>query len=172
MNGLDNALRSGDVWVAGSRRYADFEYYLLPRERWKDIGNNGGPPVAINPDLDEYLAQRSEELRWELKTVNRMISLGKPQNARIEDGELKCSRDKTSIPKGIKEFTQKVYEQMPRVRLTDLLVEVASWTGFTQHFTHPKTGEPAEGYGAQILRRDPGRRHQSRPLQDGRRLGR
>ncbi len=40
--------------------------------------------------------------------------------------------------------SQKVYEQMPRVRLTDLLVEVASWTGFTQHFTHLKTGEPAK----------------------------
>ncbi len=76
--------------------------------------------------------------------MNRMISRVKLQNARIEDGELKFSRDKTSIPKGMKEFTQKVYEQMPRVRLTDLLVEVASWTGFTQHFTHLKTGEPAK----------------------------
>jgi len=76
--------------------------------------------------------------------VNRMISRGKLQNAQIEDGELKFSRDKTSIPKGMKEFTHKVYEQMSRVRLTHLLVEVASWTGFTQHFTHLKTGEPAE----------------------------
>jgi hypothetical protein len=113
------------VWVPGSRRYADFEDYLLPRERWKDIRYNGGPPVAINQDLDEYLAQRSEELSWELTTVNRMISRGKLQNTRIEDGELKFSRDKTSIPKGMKELIQKVYEQMPRVRLTDHLVEVA-----------------------------------------------
>lgn len=30
MNELNNALRSGDVWVPGSRRYADFEDYLLP----------------------------------------------------------------------------------------------------------------------------------------------
>jgi hypothetical protein len=113
------------VWVPGSRRYADFEDYLLPRERWKDIRNNGGPPVAINQDLDEYLAQRSEELPRELTTVNRMISRGKLQNTRIEDGELKFSRDKTSIPKGMKELIQKVYEQMPRGRLTDHLVEVA-----------------------------------------------
>ncbi len=93
MNELNNALRSGDVWVPGSRRYADSEDYLLPRERWKDIRNNGGPPVAINPDLDEYLAQRSEELHRELITVNRMISRGKLQNARIEDGELRFSRE-------------------------------------------------------------------------------
>ena len=59
--------------------------------------------------------------------------------------ELKFSSDKTSISKGMKEFAQKVvYEQMPRVRLTDLLVKVASWTGFTQHFTHLKIGEPAK----------------------------
>jgi hypothetical protein len=55
-----------------------------------------------------------------------MISRGKLQNARIEDGELKFSIDKTSIPKGLKEFIQKDYEQMPRVRLADHLVEVAS----------------------------------------------
>jgi hypothetical protein len=42
------------------------------------------------------------------------------------------------------EFTQKAYEQMPRVRLTDLLVEVGSWAGFAQHFTHLMTGEPAK----------------------------
>ena len=89
----------GDVWVSGSRRYADFEDYLLSRERWQDIRNNGGPPVAINPDLDEHLAQRSEELHRELATVNRMISGGKFQNARIEDGKLKFSRHKTSNPK-------------------------------------------------------------------------
>lgn len=50
----------------------------------------------------------------------------------------------TSIPKSMKEFTLRVYEQMPRAGLTDLLMEVASWTGFTQHFTHLKTGEPAK----------------------------
>jgi hypothetical protein len=55
-------------------------------------------------------AQRSEEFHRELTTVNRMISRGKLQNARIEDGELKFSRVKTSIPKGTKEFSQKVYE--------------------------------------------------------------
>jgi hypothetical protein len=135
MNEPNNALHSGDVWVPGSRRYADFEDYLLTRERWKHVTNNGRPRVAIKPDPDEYLAQRFEELHRELATVNRMMSRGKLQNAWIEDGELGFVSYKISIPKGMKEFTQKVYEQRPRVRLTDLLVEVASWTGFTQHFT-------------------------------------
>ena len=29
---LRNGLRSGDVWVVGSRRYGDFESYLIPKE--------------------------------------------------------------------------------------------------------------------------------------------
>ena len=33
---------------------------------------------------------------------------------------------------------------MPQVRLTDLLLEVTSWTGFTPRFDHLNTGEPAK----------------------------
>ncbi len=99
INELDNTFHSGEVRLPGSRRYADFEDYLFSRKRWKDTRNSDGPPVAINPELDEYLAQRSEELHRELAAVHRMISRGKLQNARIEDGELKFSRDKTSTPK-------------------------------------------------------------------------
>ena len=95
------------MWVPGSRRYANFEDYLLTRERWKHIRNNGRPRVATNPDLNEYPAQRSEELHRELTTANRMISRGKLQNAQIENGELKFSGDKTSIPKGMEEFTKR-----------------------------------------------------------------
>jgi hypothetical protein len=35
---LRNGLRSGDVWVVGSRRYGDFESYLIPKDSW-----TGGP---------------------------------------------------------------------------------------------------------------------------------
>jgi len=142
---LKNGLKSGDVWVPGSRKYADFEDYLLPRSSWERMKEDGEGtlPVAINPDLDEYLAERYEELQRELSEVGRLISRGKLRDVRLEDGELRFKRAKTSVPKGMKELTQKVYDVLPRVKLTDLLVAVDHWTGFTRHFTHPKTGEPA-----------------------------
>jgi hypothetical protein len=31
---LRNALRSGDIWVQGSRQFKDFDEYLIPRKRW------------------------------------------------------------------------------------------------------------------------------------------
>jgi hypothetical protein len=138
---LKNGLKSGDVWVPGSRQYADFEDYLLPRPSWERMRTNGGPPVAINPDLDGYLAERSEDLHRELSEVGRLISCGKLRDVRLEDGELKFSWAKTEVPKGAKELTQKAYDLLPRIKLTDLLVAVDSLTGFTSHFAHLKTGE-------------------------------
>jgi hypothetical protein len=101
----------------------------------------GTLPVAIDPDLDGYLAERSEELRRELSEVERLISRGELRDVRLEDGELRFRRAETSVPRGAKELPQKVYDLMPRVKLTDLLVGVDSLTGFTDHFTHLKTGE-------------------------------
>jgi hypothetical protein len=36
-----------------------------------------------------------------------------------------------------------MYGLLPRVKITDLLLEVDRWTNFTRHFTHLKKGEPA-----------------------------
>jgi TnpA family transposase len=33
---------------------------------------------------------------------------------------------------------------LPHLKITELLLEVDSWTGFTRHFTHLKSGDPAE----------------------------
>jgi hypothetical protein len=33
---LKNALRSGDIWVQGSRQFKDFEAYLVPPARFAD----------------------------------------------------------------------------------------------------------------------------------------
>ena len=36
-----------------------------------------------------------------------------------------------------------IYAMLPRIRITDLLAEVARWTGFPGCFTHSRTGEAA-----------------------------
>jgi len=40
-------------------------------------------------------------------------------------------------------LSSRLYNLMPRVRITDLLAEVNVWTAFANHFTHYRTGEPA-----------------------------
>jgi hypothetical protein len=39
---------------------------------------------------------------------------------------------------------RRAYALLPHIKITDLLLEVDRWTGFSRHFTHIKTGEPAK----------------------------
>ncbi len=55
---LKNALRSGDIWVKGSRQFRDFDDYLLPAEKFAALKREQALPLAINPNSDQYLEER------------------------------------------------------------------------------------------------------------------
>ncbi len=54
---LKNALRSGDIWVKGSRQFRDFDDYLLPAEKFAALKREQALPLAINPNSDQYLGR-------------------------------------------------------------------------------------------------------------------
>jgi hypothetical protein len=45
---LKNALRSGDIWVPGSRQFKDFEDYLLPRTVFESMLASGSLPLRTD----------------------------------------------------------------------------------------------------------------------------
>ncbi len=141
---LKNRLRSGDVWVSGSRRYRDFDDYLIPKEDFEEMLGDGGPPVAVETDFGAYLKGRKERLQEGLTEVGRLVRSGDLEGVSMENGTLKISRPKKDEPEGMDALTRLVYSLVPRVRLTDLLVEVDSWCGYSDRFVHLKTGEPAK----------------------------
>ncbi len=51
---LKNALRSGDIWVRGSRQFRDFDDYLLPAEKFAAPSASRPCPPAINLNSDQY----------------------------------------------------------------------------------------------------------------------
>ena len=59
---LKNALRSGDIWVKGSRQFRDFDDYLLPAEKFAALKREQALPLAINPNSDQYLEERLQLL--------------------------------------------------------------------------------------------------------------
>nr|WP_251119309.1 hypothetical protein [Escherichia coli] len=59
---LKNALRSGDIWVKGSRQFRDFDDYLLPAEKFAALKREQALPLAINPNSDQY--RKSVCSRW------------------------------------------------------------------------------------------------------------
>ncbi len=48
---------------------------------------------------------------------------------------------------------------LPHVKITELLLEVDEWTGFTRHFTHLKSGDLAKDKNL-LFDHDHGRRDQ------------
>lgn len=141
---LKNGLRSGDVWVSGSRRYRDFDDYLLSPEKWESMREADEPMLPVSGSADGYLEERAARLHDGLLEVGRLIRRGDLEGVSLEKGSLKISPIKKDDPEGMEGLTRRVYSLLPRVRLTDLLVEVDCWTNLTRQFTHLKSGEPCK----------------------------
>lgn len=57
---------------------------------------------------------------------------------------LKISPIENNVPKEADALKETLYGMLPHVKVTDLLMEVDRWTGFTRHFVHLKTTGPAK----------------------------
>ena len=61
----------------------------------------------------------------------------------LDKGVLKITPIEKSTPPEAEALAERLYAMLPRIRVTDLLSEVARWTLFTDCFTHLRTGEIA-----------------------------
>jgi hypothetical protein len=66
---LKNSLRSGDIWVQGSRQFKDFEDYLVPPAKFASLKQTSELPLAVATDCDQYLHERLTLLETQLATV-------------------------------------------------------------------------------------------------------
>ncbi|AOT05767.1 Tn3 family transposase [Arthrobacter sp. U41] len=141
---LKNALRSGDVWVQGSRQFKDFEEYLVPAGVFSDLLASGGLPLAVATDCEEYLHGRLSLLEQQLTVVNRMAAANDLPDAIITGSGLKITPLDAAVPDAAQTLIDQTAMQLPHVKITDMLMEVDGWTDFTRHFTHLKTGDSAK----------------------------
>jgi TnpA family transposase len=141
---LKNALRSGDIWVQGSRQFRDFDEYLLPMERFAAIKQAKELPIAVSPDCDEYLNGRLKLLEQQLATVNRLAQADELPDAAITESGLTVTPFETEVPEAAKRLIGQVGMTLPRIKVTELLMDVDDWIGFTRHFVHMKDGGPPE----------------------------
>ncbi len=138
---LKNSLRSGDIWVQGSRQFRDFEEYLLPPERYSALKASVALPIAVNPDCDQYLHDRILLLEEQLATVNRLAAANELPDAIITDSGLKITPLDAAVPKEAQALIDQASALLPRVKITELLMDVDDWTRFTRHFVHLKSGD-------------------------------
>ena len=141
---LKNALRSGDVWVQGSRQFKDFEEYLVPAEMFTELKATGALPLSMNTACDQYLHDRISLLEQQLAVVDDLAGSGGLPDAIITASGLKITPLDAAVPDAAQTLIDLTAAQLPRVKITDMLMEVDEWTEFTSHFTHLKTGSTAK----------------------------
>ena len=135
---LRNKLRSGDVWVERSAGYRRFDSYLLSEPKAKLIVSALGLPSSA----DEWLEQRGRELDWRLKKFAQRLKRDALEGVRYRDGRLQISPVRTIATPDAEDLADRLDAMMPRIRITELLHEVAQDTGFLAAFTNLRTGEP------------------------------
>jgi hypothetical protein len=137
---LKNALRSGDIWVQGSRQFKDFDEYLIPNERFSALREANRLSLAVATDCEAYLKDRLCRLEQQLETVDRIAQSGELPDVIITVSGLKITPLASAVPE---EADQLIRQDalLPRVKITELLLDVDDWTGFTRHFTHLKSRE-------------------------------
>lgn len=141
---LRNSLRSGDIWVQGSRQFKDFDEYLITATKFTALKEQNNLSVKVTTDCEQYLDERMGLLKEQLATANRLAATNKLPDAVISGSGLRISPLDAAVPTSAQTLITQASSLLPHVKITELLLEVDAWTGFTRHFTNLKTGSTAK----------------------------
>lgn len=138
MNELKGALRAGDIWVRDSRRYKNFDDYLMPGGDFDKLLNNNQLNISVETECGAYLKARLTLLASRLEEVNAMAVTGDLPDMDISDKGLKVTPLDNRVLSAISPLADLIYNMLPHPKITEILDEVERWTAFTRHFTHLK----------------------------------
>jgi len=136
---LRESFRSGDIWLANSRRYGDLKKVLVPTNEVRQITR-----LAVPFSASEWLLERRYKLDVSLKALSKAARSGAIPGGVIENGVLHLEKLKRDIPDGADELVLDLYKRLPEERITNILTEVDDAVGFTEAFTHLRTGAPCK----------------------------
>ncbi|WP_117196761.1 MULTISPECIES: Tn3 family transposase [Pseudomonas syringae group] len=134
---LRDAFRSGDIWLDHSRRYGDLKQVLVPL-----VTAQSNTRLAVPLDPQRWLTDRKARLADGLKRLARAARDGTIPHGSIDDGTLRIDRLTADVPDNAEELILDLYRRMPPIRITEILLEVDAALGFTEAFTHLRTGVP------------------------------
>jgi TnpA family transposase len=138
---LRDGLRSGDVFVPGSRRYADPSTYLYTARQWAPRQEEYCRLVGKPADAGHALEQGKEELHAALAEMESALagSLPGDRGAVRLDGDdhlVVPPLPAEDIPSEARELKDELAGMLPFAPIASLLIELDARTGFLDCFTH------------------------------------
>src|SRR6266571_820051 len=136
---LRDGLRSGDVHVPGSRRYADPASFLLTPQQWEPQRLEYCHLVGKPPAAADALALANDELHAALSDLEAQVTRGggKGEVRLGPDGELIIPPlTAEDVPAEASALRDELAAMLPRVPIASVLVEIDARTGFTDRLTH------------------------------------
>jgi Tn3 transposase DDE domain len=140
---LRDALRSGDVYVPGSRRYANPMAYLIPPEAWPARRAEFCRLVDVSADASAALDRKKVDLDEALGEVNEVLADGTSPIRLDDDGNLVIPRlPAEDIPAEAGELKDELTALVPFAPIASVFIELDRSTGFLDCFTHAGGAKP------------------------------
>ncbi len=140
---LHKALRVRDVYAAPSHRWADPRARLLDGENWDQIRPKVLDGLGLAAPVEEHLRSAVSVLdaAW-TQMADRLHEAGPQASVRIVPGT--GGRARLSVERlaaldastSVEELRALTAAMLPRIDLSDLLLEVHAWTGFLDAYVH------------------------------------
>ena len=135
---INNEIKAGNLAVKGSGQYQNFENYLVKKKEWETTGLLTHQ-LNVSTNFDEFIGERISKLQGQITRLKEEL----PNSTTSYDlnGKIHLRKLPSLVPEEAPEFVSMVFSKIPHVKLTNMLMEVAKWTGFSDELTHLSTGK-------------------------------
>lgn len=147
---LRDRLRSGDVWVEGSRAFRPIDEHLMPKPAFVALKEEDKLGLGVPGDGAAWLVEIRQMMDFNLKRLAWRVRYGKLEGVRMENGTLIVTPRVSDVPAAAEALNAEISEMYPLVEVPDLLREVHEWTAFADQFTHVRTGDAPQNISAML----------------------
>lgn len=133
---LRQHLRSGTIYLTHSRRFSELESYFIPKEEWSVQREQTISLLGTPIEAKVRLAERQAELVRFIDAVEALLNETNG-DLREEKGVLVLSpiAAEERSPQ-LTQLANAISARLPQLDITDLLIEVDSWTQFSDALEH------------------------------------